>query len=229
MICIISTSLSLTLSTPSLHDFFFFAILSYVLVQFSRKSLPVQCFQPTSHKKKEILSLSTIISVPKRTLFSQCVLGGDPEGHFVPLSTSVAAEMDTSPPLYMVFVVTVKCLSHVWLFETPWTITCQAPLSVGFPKWECWSVVPFPSPGDLPNPGIEHDSPALQVGSLPSESPEQPLYGTGKDQFPRGKARGEMDLHFNWGVSIVRKKPKTKPSGTLTLKGWAIVKAACFW
>ena len=87
--------------------FFFFAILSYALVQFSRKSLPVQYFQHTSHKKKETLSLSMILSVPERTLFHQCVLGGGSEGPFVPLSTSVAGEMDTSPSLSMAFVVIV--------------------------------------------------------------------------------------------------------------------------
>ena len=46
-------------------------------------------------------------------------------------------------------------------FGTPWTIACQAPLSMGFPKQEYWSGLPFPSPGDLANPGIEHTSPAL--------------------------------------------------------------------
>ena len=45
--------------------------------------------------------------------------------------------------------------SHVQLFVTPWTVACQAPLSVGFPRQEYWSGLPFPSPGDLPDPGIE--------------------------------------------------------------------------
>ena len=44
-------------------------------------------------------------------------------------------------------------LSRVWLFETLWTVVRQAPLSMGFPRQEFWSVLPFPSPGDLPNPG----------------------------------------------------------------------------
>ena len=51
----------------------------------------------------------------------------------------------------------------------PWTVACQAPLSMGFSRQEHWSGLPFPSPGDLPDPGIEHGSPALQAGSLPSE------------------------------------------------------------
>ena len=45
---------------------------------------------------------------------------------------------------------------------TPWTVAPQAPPSVGFPRQEYWSGVPFPSPGDLPNPGIEPGSPAFQ-------------------------------------------------------------------
>ena len=55
----------------------------------------------------------------------------------------------------------VKSLSHVRLFATPWTVAHQAPWSVGFSRHEYWSVLPFPSPGDLPDPGIEPRSPAL--------------------------------------------------------------------
>ena len=57
--------------------------------------------------------------------------------------------------------VCVQLLSHVRLFETPWTIACQAPLSMGFSRQETWSALPFPPPGDLPDPGIEPTSPAL--------------------------------------------------------------------
>ena len=55
----------------------------------------------------------------------------------------------------------VKSLSRVQLFATPWTVARQAPLSMGFSRQEYWSGLPFPSPGDLPNPGIEPESPAL--------------------------------------------------------------------
>ena len=48
----------------------------------------------------------------------------------------------------------VYVLSHVQLFVTPWTVACQAPLSMEFSKQEYWSGLPFPTPGDLPNPGI---------------------------------------------------------------------------
>ena len=50
-------------------------------------------------------------------------------------------------------------------FATPWPVACQAPLSMGFPRQEYWSGVPFPSLGDLPDPGIEPVSPALQAAS----------------------------------------------------------------
>ena len=65
--------------------------------------------------------------------------------------------------------VKVKLLSCVRLFATPWTVAYQAPPSVEFSRQEYWSGLPFPSPGDLPDPGIEPGSPALQVGPLPAE------------------------------------------------------------
>ena len=60
--------------------------------------------------------------------------------------------------------------SCVWLFVTPWIVAHQAPLSMGFSEQEYWRGLPCPSPGDLPDPGIEPTSPAtpaLQVNSLP--------------------------------------------------------------
>ena len=57
------------------------------------------------------------------------------------------------------------------LFVTPWTVAYQAPPSVGFSRQEYWSGLPCPSLGDLPNPGIEPRSPALQEDALPSEPP----------------------------------------------------------
>ena len=65
-------------------------------------------------------------------------------------------------------------LSRVQLFATPWIIIHQAPLSLGFSRQEYWSGLPFPSPGDLPDLGIEPGSPALQADSLPSEPPGKP-------------------------------------------------------
>ena len=66
--------------------------------------------------------------------------------------------------------VKVKLLSHVRLFVTPWTVAHQALLSMGFSRQEYWSGLPFPSPEDLPKPGIKPASPALQTDALPSES-----------------------------------------------------------
>ena len=57
--------------------------------------------------------------------------------------------------------VKVKPLSHVQIFATPWTVAHNAPLSMGFSRQEYWSGLPFPSPKDLPNPGIEPRSPTL--------------------------------------------------------------------
>ena len=60
-------------------------------------------------------------------------------------------------------------LSHVRLFATPWIVACQAPLSMEFSRKEYWSGLPFPSPGDLPDAGVNPRSPALQADSLLSE------------------------------------------------------------
>ena len=73
--------------------------------------------------------------------------------------------------------VKVKSLSRVRLFVTPWTIAYQAPPSMGFSRQECWSGLPFPSPGDLPDPGIKPRSPALQADAFPSAPPGKPVYG----------------------------------------------------
>ena len=63
----------------------------------------------------------------------------------------------------------MKPLSRVRLFATPWTVAYQAPLFMGFSRQEYWSGLPFPSPGDLPDPGIDPGSPALEADSLTSE------------------------------------------------------------
>ena len=68
----------------------------------------------------------------------------------------------------------VQLLSHVWLFGTPWTLAQQAALSMGLLRWEYWSGLPFPPPGDPPNPGIKPVSPALSAGFLIAEPPGKP-------------------------------------------------------
>ena len=59
--------------------------------------------------------------------------------------------------------------SHIQLFATPWTVACHIPLSMGLPRQEYWGGLPYPPPGDLPDPGIAPSSPvspALQVDSI---------------------------------------------------------------
>ena len=73
----------------------------------------------------------------------------------------------------------VKSLSRFQLFATPWTVACQAPSSMGFYRQEYWSGLPFPSPVDHPNPGMEPRSPTLQADSLPSEPPGKPCVHSG--------------------------------------------------
>ena len=67
--------------------------------------------------------------------------------------------------MYCGGLVNKSCLT----FATPWTVARQAPLSMGFSRREYWSGLPFPSPEDLPNPGIQPRSRALQANSLPTE------------------------------------------------------------
>ena len=71
----------------------------------------------------------------------------------------------------------MKLLSRVRLFVTPWTVAYQASPSMGFSRQEYQSGLPFPSPEDLPNPGIKPGSPALQAAALPFEPP-------GKGDYP---------------------------------------------
>ena len=71
--------------------------------------------------------------------------------------------------------VKVKSLSRIRLFATPWTVAHQAPLSMGFSRQEYWGGLPFPSPGDLPDPGIKSRSPALQADTLTSEPPKNQI------------------------------------------------------
>ena len=69
----------------------------------------------------------------------------------------------------------VKSLSRVQFFVTPWTIAHQAHPSMEFSRQEYWTGLPFPSPGDLPDPGIRPGSPTLWADALPSEPPGNPM------------------------------------------------------
>ena len=70
--------------------------------------------------------------------------------------------------------VKVKSLSRVRLFATLWTVASQGPPSMGVSRQEYWSELPFASPEDLPDPGIEARSPAFQADALTSEPPGKP-------------------------------------------------------
>ena len=78
-----------------------------------------------------------------------------------------------------------KRVSHPVVSDsaTPWTVAFQAPLSVGFPRQEYWSGLPFPSPGVLSDPGIKARSPVLQADSLPPEPPGEAQDHTANQTF----------------------------------------------
>ena len=71
--------------------------------------------------------------------------------------------------------VVVQQLSRVLLFAIPWTVACQAPLSMRFSRQEYWSGLPFPSPGDLPDPGLGPVSPDLAGGFFTTKPPGKPI------------------------------------------------------
>ena len=91
----------------------------------------------------------------------------------------------------------------VQLFLTPQTVALQAPLSMKFSRQEYWSGSPFPSPGNLPNPGIEPGSPALQAEALPSEPPGKPKnIGAGSLSLLQGIF---LTQELNWGLLHCRR------------------------
>ena len=82
---------------------------------------------------------------------------------------------------------------------TLWTIACQAPLSVGFSRQEYWSGLPFPSPGNLPNPWIEPRSPTLQADSLPTELRGKPLIRK-EPSFDTNSSHHRQKWKFRYGL-----------------------------
>ena len=101
------------------------------------------------------------------------------------------------PPPRLTFRGMCKCvhallLSCVRLFVTPWTAAVQASLSMGLSRQEYWSGLPFPPPGDLPDPGIQPGSVEFQADSLPSEPPRKPMCGILWN--PAVMDRGTLDI-----------------------------------
>ena len=104
--------------------------------------------------------------------------------------------------------VTKSCL----ILVTPWTVALQAPVSTGFSMQEYWSGLPFPSPGDLPDPGIEPWSPAFQVDSLPTESRGKPKKLTILQLKKKGNPATSRK-ESNWiSLSLLRKTVHLRPS-----------------
>ena len=91
----------------------------------------------------------------------------------------------------------------------PWTVAHQVPLSMGFSRKEYWSGLPFPSPGDLPNPGIESGSPTLQADALTSDPPGKPQ-NTYTQQILRF-------THLNEEFQRIARREK-KPSSVINAK-----------
>ena len=90
---------------------------------------------------------------------------------------------------------------------TPWTVARQAPLSIGLSRQECWSGLPFPPPGDLPNPGIRPRSPALQAGSLPQSrlgSLASPCGENGASRLPGPRSPSSGSFGGNTISSLLR-------------------------
>ena len=105
------------------------------------------------------------------------ILSGE-KSSFIQLNSIQSQEILICITLFSIYVyvcVKVKLLSRVRLFAIPWAVAYQAPLSMGFSGQQSWSGLPFPSSGDLPNPGIEHGSPTLQTDALPFEPPGKSL------------------------------------------------------
>ena len=94
-------------------------------------------------------------------------------------------------------------LSHVWFFATPWTVACQAPLSMEFSRQEYWSGLPSHSPRDLPDPGIESTSPILQADSLSSEPLGKPsIYLFSLSCNPGRESESLLQLDINTIFSV---------------------------
>jgi len=112
----------------------------------------------------------------------------------------------------------VKSLSRVRLFSTPWTVAHQALPSMGFSRQEYWSGLPFPSPGDLPDPGIKPRSPALQADTLTSE----PFSLTGHDKILSRVPCGSLLFICFIHSSMCMEKAMAPHSSTLAWKiPWA--------
>ena len=101
--------------------------------------------------------------------------------------------------------------SHVWLFVIPWTIAHQAPLSMGFSRQEYRRGLPFPPPGDLPDPGMEPASPALAGRFFTTEPPGKPPKSSNLELFHLLSGRESLTSQSFWPgpcLSLSEKNPR---------------------
>ena len=109
---------------------------------------------------------------------------------------------------------------------TPWTVARQAPLSMRFPKQEYWSGLPFPSPGNLPDPGIEPMSPTLAGEFFTTEFPRKPLWWVEESLKCHKEQQSEWRiqlLHFTW------RKISVCPEMPLCSCLWVVSQQSCPW
>ena len=97
------------------------------------------------------------------------------QNSFIFLNFLYVSQPSFPPSQPLLLLLLLSHFSPVWLFATPWTVVSLAPPSMGFSRQEYWSGVPLPSPGDLPDPGIEPGSPVFQADALTSEPPGKPF------------------------------------------------------
>ena len=158
------------------------------------------------------------------TLFSSCLQSSPASGSFQmsQLFTSGGQNIGVSASASVLpmntqdwFPLKVKSLSYVWLFATLWTVAHQTPPSIGFSRQEYWSGLPFPSPGNLPDPGIKPISPALQAEAGRRFN----LWAT--REAPLGFPLGWTDWISHYWVSFIwgRKEAKRYYAESVTVSG----------
>ena len=116
-------------------------------------------------------------------------------------------------------------LSRLGLFVTPWTVADQTLPSVGFSRQEYWSGLPFPSPGDLPDPGTEPGPPALQADTLPSKPPgKNLLYSWVLLQKNFTRTPTHLNVHISpWKTYVVKPKSYESPWNYRHIKFYLII------
>ena len=150
-------STGVTLQAAPLNGIFQARILEWVAIPFSRGSSWLRNW--------------TLVSGIAGRFF---IVWATREALIFTLFVIFSLHFDWKPLKAWLHILSDKLLSRVKLFVIPWTVAHQAPPSMEFSRQEYWSGLPFPSPGDLPDPGIELRSPALRADALLSEPPGKP-------------------------------------------------------